>query len=144
MYEFMSMETVNETVYVIFLKVSMTHVQNIIRAATIALRGRASIPSWGFWWRDCRWDRFISQYFCFHLSDHSTIAPYSYFTDLPSVDGRLGSRLRGYHPVAPRPFKVRALCAPNFVPPVISRGAPRQATWETSVSEGRNWARNGR
>jgi hypothetical protein len=52
---------------------------------------------------------------------------------------RLGSRLRGYHPVAPSPFKVRALCAPPLVPPVISRDAPRQATWETSVSEGRNW-----
>jgi hypothetical protein len=39
------------------------------------------------------------------------------------VDGRLGSRLRGYHPVAPR-----ALCAPPLVPPVVSRGAPRQAT----------------
>jgi hypothetical protein len=26
-------------------------------------------------------------------------------------------------------------------PPVISRGAQRQTTWQTSVSEGRNWAR---
>jgi hypothetical protein len=39
---------------------------------------------------------------------------------------------------------LRALCAPPLVPTVISRGAPRQTTWETSVSEGRNWARNGR
>jgi hypothetical protein len=59
------------------------------------------------------------------------------------VDGRLGSRLRGYHPVAPRPFKVWALCAPPLVLPIISRGTPCQATWETSVSEGRNWVRNG-
>jgi hypothetical protein len=28
-----------------------------------------------------------------------------------------------------------------LVPPIISRGAPRQATWETSVSEGRNYGR---
>jgi hypothetical protein len=41
-------------------------------------------------------------------------------------------------------LKLRALCAPPLVPSVISRGAPRQATWETSVSEGRNWARKGR
>jgi hypothetical protein len=52
------------------------------------------------------------------------------------VDGRLGSRLRGYRPVAPRPIS----CTPS-VPPVISRGAPRQATWETSVNEGRNYGR---
>jgi hypothetical protein len=53
------------------------------------------------------------------------------------VEGRLGSRLRSYHSVAPRPLR-------PLVPPVITRGAPRQVTWETSVSEGRNWARNGR
>jgi hypothetical protein len=34
-----------------------------------------------------------------------------------------GSRLRGYHPVASRPFKARALCAPPLVPLIISRGA---------------------
>jgi hypothetical protein len=33
------------------------------------------------------------------------------------------------------------LCTPPLVPPVISSGAPRQATWETSVSEGRNYGR---
>jgi hypothetical protein len=62
------------------------------------------------------------------------------------IDGRwqIGVAVRGYYPVAPRPFKVRAHCAPPLVPPVISRGASRQATWETSVSEGRNWARNDR
>jgi hypothetical protein len=50
-----------------------------------------------------------------------------------------------------------ALCVPPLVPSVISRGAPRQATGETSVprnfdlffgminkNEGLNWARNGR
>jgi hypothetical protein len=37
-----------------------------------------------------------------------------------------------------------SLCAPPLVLPVISRGAPRQATRETSVSEGRNWAINDR
>jgi hypothetical protein len=57
------------------------------------------------------------------------------------VDGRLGSRLRGYNPVAPRLIKLQALCAPPLVPPVISRGTPRQAKWETSVSEGRNYGR---
>jgi hypothetical protein len=41
-------------------------------------------------------------------------------------------------------LKLLALCAPHLVPSVISRGAPHQATWETSVSEGRNWVRNGR
>jgi hypothetical protein len=38
-------------------------------------------------------------------------------------------------------LKLLALCAPPLVPFVISRGAPRQATWETSVSKGRNWTR---
>jgi hypothetical protein len=41
-------------------------------------------------------------------------------------------------------LKVRALCAPTLVPFVISRGPPRQATLEVSVSEERNRARNGR
>jgi hypothetical protein len=58
--------------------------------------------------------------------------------------GRLGSRLWGYYPVAPMPFKVRALYSPPLVPPVLSRGAPRHTTRETSVSKGRNWARNDR
>jgi hypothetical protein len=40
--------------------------------------------------------------------------------------------------------KVPALYAPPLVPPVNSRGTPRQVTRETSVSEGRNWTRNGR
>jgi hypothetical protein len=35
------------------------------------------------------------------------------------------------------------LCAPPLVPSVISWGAPCPATWKTSVSEGRNRARNG-
>jgi hypothetical protein len=35
-------------------------------------------------------------------------------------------------------LKLLALCATPIVPPLISRGAPRQATWETSVSEGGN------
>jgi hypothetical protein len=38
-------------------------------------------------------------------------------------------------------LKLLALCAPPLVPPVISRGAPRQATWETSVSEERSYGR---
>jgi hypothetical protein len=41
-------------------------------------------------------------------------------------------------------FKLLALCAPLLVPFVISRGAPRQATLEVSVSKGKNRARNGR
>jgi hypothetical protein len=66
------------------------------------------------------------------------------FIQVYAVDGRLGLRLRGYHPITPTPFKVWALCALPLVSPVIFRGTPRQATWETSVSEGWNWARNGR
>jgi hypothetical protein len=31
-------------------------------------------------------------------------------------------------------FKVRALCAPPLVLPVISRGTPHQVIWETPVS----------
>jgi hypothetical protein len=38
-------------------------------------------------------------------------------------------------------LKLLALCAPPLVPPVISRGAPRQATWETSVNEVQNYGR---
>jgi hypothetical protein len=42
-----------------------------------------------------------------------------------------------------QPFE--AYCTnPVLVPPFISRGAPRQTAWETSISERRNlWARNG-
>jgi hypothetical protein len=43
-------------------------------------------------------------------------------------DGRLGSRLRGYHPVAPRPLRYGPFVHRVLVPPVISRGTPRQAT----------------
>jgi hypothetical protein len=46
---------------------------------------------------------------------------------------------RGYGATTPSHL---GLCAPPLVPPIISRGAPRQVTWETSVSEERNWARN--
>jgi hypothetical protein len=60
-----------------------------------------------------------------------------------AVDGRLGSRLRSYHPVTPRTLRLGPFVHRLLVPPIISRGAPRQATWETCVSEGRNWARNG-
>jgi hypothetical protein len=56
------------------------------------------------------------------------------------VDGRLGSRSRGYHPDAPTPIAAGPLCPP-LVPPVISRGTPRQSTLETSVSERRNYGR---
>jgi hypothetical protein len=38
-------------------------------------------------------------------------------------------------------YKPQALCAPPLVLPVIPRGAPVQATWEISVSEGRNYGR---
>jgi hypothetical protein len=38
-------------------------------------------------------------------------------------------------------LKLLALCAPPLVLAIISRGAPRQATWETSVSEGQNYGR---
>jgi hypothetical protein len=43
-------------------------------------------------------------------------------------------------PDAPRPYE-RALCAPLLVSPVISRGAQRPATLETSISEGRKYGR---
>jgi hypothetical protein len=33
------------------------------------------------------------------------------------------------------------MCTAFLVPLVITRGAPRQATWETAVSEGRNYGR---
>jgi hypothetical protein len=33
------------------------------------------------------------------------------------------------------------LCTAFLVPPVISRGAPRQATWEISISDERNYGR---
>jgi hypothetical protein len=37
---------------------------------------------------------------------------------------------------------LQAYCAPlDLVPPVISRGAPRPTTWETSVSEGGKYGR---
>jgi hypothetical protein len=54
------------------------------------------------------------------------------------LDGSLGSRLRGYHPVAPRPISCRPSVHRLLVLLFISRGAPCQVTWETSVSEGRN------
>jgi hypothetical protein len=63
-------------------------------------------------------------------------------SSLIKVDGRLGLRLHGYHPIAPRPLRYRPFVLP-LVPPVISRGAPHKATWQTSVSVGRNCARNG-
>jgi hypothetical protein len=55
----------------------------------------------------------------------------------------MGRSFGVYLPDAPSPEAAGPLCT-AFSPPVISRGAPRQATWETSISEGRNWARNGR
>jgi hypothetical protein len=39
-------------------------------------------------------------------------------------------------------LKLRALCTSPWVPSVLSRDAPRQATWEVSVSEGKNRGRN--
>jgi hypothetical protein len=45
---------------------------------------------------------------------------------------------RGYGATTPSQL---GLCAPPLVPPVISRSVPRQATWETSVSERRNYER---
>jgi hypothetical protein len=56
------------------------------------------------------------------------------------------TRLNYFHPFqpcspdAPRSYE-RALCAPLLVSLVISRGAPRPATWETSISEGRKYGR---
>jgi hypothetical protein len=41
---------------------------------------------------------------------------------------RLGSRSRGYHPVAPRPIAAGPFALRHLFPPVISRGAPRHAT----------------
>src|SRR5215469_3017141 len=38
-------------------------------------------------------------------------------------------------------LKQRALCAPPLVSPVISRGAPRQTTCETYISERWNYGR---
>jgi hypothetical protein len=58
-------------------------------------------------------------------------------TMIPTVDVwcRLGSRSRGYHPVAPRPIAAGPLCS------IVSRSVPRHATWETPISEGRNYGR---
>jgi hypothetical protein len=55
------------------------------------------------------------------------------------VDCRLGLRWRGYHPVTPRPISCRPFVHSLLVLPIISRGTPCQATWENSVSEGRNY-----
>lgn len=52
---------VNETVYVIFLSVSMKHVQNNIKGATTALKGRDSIPSLGFLGRETAAETGLSQ-----------------------------------------------------------------------------------
>jgi hypothetical protein len=52
----------------------------------------------------------------------------------------LGSLSRGYHPVVPRPIAAGPLCS-AFSSALISRGTPRQATWETSISEGQNYGR---
>jgi hypothetical protein len=46
-----------------------------------------------------------------------------------------GANLGPCGPDSPRPYE-RAVCAPLIVSPVISRGASRPATWETSISEG--------
>jgi hypothetical protein len=43
-------------------------------------------------------------------------------------------------PDAPRPYE-RALCALILVSPITSRGAPRPAMWETSISEGKKYGR---
>jgi hypothetical protein len=51
------------------------------------------------------------------------------------IDGRLGVAVTGLPPRRTLAYK------PPLVPPVFSRGAPRQATWETSVREGRNYRR---
>jgi hypothetical protein len=53
---------------------------------------------------------------------------------------RVGTDPGPCSPDAPRPYE-RTLCAPLLVYPVISRGAPRPATWETSISEGGKYGR---
>jgi hypothetical protein len=50
------------------------------------------------------------------------------------------SRSWGYLPDTPRPM-AGPLCTAFVVPYFISRGAPRQSTWVTSVSEGWNYGR---
>jgi hypothetical protein len=62
----------------------------------------------------------------------------SQHTVIYRMDGRLGSRLRGYHPVAPRPISCRP-CTAFVVPSIVSRCALCQATWEISVNEGQNY-----
>jgi hypothetical protein len=60
------------------------------------------------------------------------------------VKSRLVEWGRGYGvatPIAPRPISCRPSVHRLLVPPVNSRGAPRQVTWETSVSEGWNYGR---
>jgi hypothetical protein len=69
---------------------------------------------------------------------------YNYMNHLPplperSLDCRLGLQLQGYNPITPRPMSCRPFVHCLLVLPVISRGAARQATWETSVSEGWNY-----
>jgi hypothetical protein len=57
------------------------------------------------------------------------------------IDRSIGTRIRS--PTAPVHLgrKRPALSAPLLVFPVISRGAPRQMTWETSISERWNYGR---
>jgi hypothetical protein len=55
-----------------------------------------------------------------------------------SSSSRVGAEPVPCSPDAPRPYE-RALCAPLLVSPVISRGAPRPAMWDTSISEGRKY-----
>jgi hypothetical protein len=58
-----------------------------------------------------------------------------------SSSSRVGAVPPGpWSPDAPRPYE-RAFCAPPLVSLFISRGAPRPATWDTSVSEGRKYGR---
>jgi hypothetical protein len=63
-------------------------------------------------------------------------APYTTF-----VDCRLVSRIRGPTASMHLGCRQQAIMVPPLVSSVISRGAPRQATWESSISEKWNYGR---
>jgi hypothetical protein len=89
--------------YMSSISASPWHVQNTIKGVTTAFKRSGFDTKPGILWcRDYHWDMFISQYLCFPLSDHSTISPYSHFTDLPSVKVNLERPLKFQEVEAPR------------------------------------------
>jgi hypothetical protein len=70
------------------------------------------------------------------VGEHKQPAPrHLGYTASRLESSRVGACPGPCSPDAPRPEE-RALCAPLLISPIISRSAPRPATWETSISEG--------